>query len=75
MESLKDVHQSVCDTLRQWNYEQTDMVHLTDLVYAIYHSVGKMSPMCKYHVVCMCCDECIIDYGDGVYGINEESDT
>jgi len=73
MESLKDVHQSVRTTLREWNYEQMDIVHLTDLIYAIYHVIGKMSPVCKYHVVCMCLNGEIVDMGDGLYGINEES--
>lgn len=72
MESLKDVHNNVRNTLYEWNYTQMAIVHIVDLIYAIYHSLGKVSPACKYHIVCMCLSGSIVDYGDGLYGINEE---
>jgi len=72
MESLKSVHKSVRDTLYEWNYEQMDIVHVVDLCYALYLSIG-MSPMYKYHLLCMCLSGEMVDYGDGVYGINGES--
>ena len=73
MESLKRVHQSVRDILYEWGYAPMDIVHTTDLVYAIYLPLDSMSPMSKYHLVCMCLNGEMVDYGDGLYGINEES--
>lgn len=72
MESLKDVHKSVRDTLYEWGYAPTDIVHFVDFGYATYLSIG-MTRMYKYHIVCMCLSGGIVDYGYGLYGINEES--
>lgn len=73
MESLKRVHQSVRDILHEWGYASMDIVHITDLIYAIYLPLDSMSHITKYHIVCMCLSGDIVDYGDGLYGINEES--
>lgn len=75
MESLKAIHQSVQKTLYEWNYEKGDIVHITDLGYAIYHSLDNMSCLYKYHILCMCLNKTIVDMGDGLYMINEESNT
>jgi hypothetical protein len=74
MESLKRVYQSVRDTLYEWGYAPMDIVHFVDFGYAIYFSTG-MTHMSKYYITCMCLRGEIEDYGDGLYGINEESDT
>lgn len=74
MESLKDVHQSVCTTLRAWGYETHMPIYPNDLRYAIYHSIGETSPMFKYHALCMSVSGALIDYGghgDHVYGLDE----
>lgn len=73
MKSLKDVHKDVRDVLYGWNYEPTDIVHTTDIAYAIYHSIGEMSCTCRWHAVCLCLNGDLTDYGNGLYGINEES--
>jgi hypothetical protein len=75
MESLKDVHNAVRNTLYEWNYKQMDIVHIVDLGYALYLLLGKMSPVYKYHITCMCLNENLVDYGDGLYGICEEVST
>lgn len=72
MESLKSVHNSVRATLYEWNYTPTDIVHITDIGYAIFLSLGKMSHVYKYHIICMCLSGDLEDMGDGLYGINEE---
>jgi hypothetical protein len=71
MESLKRVHQSVRDTLYEWGYAPMDIVHTTDIVYAVYQHLGDTSPTTKYHVVCMCLNGNLEDYGSGLYGINK----
>ena len=75
MENTVDVHNRVHDTLCCWGYAENDVVPVLDIAYAIHITTQAVSSVCKYYIVCMQLSGDLIDYGDGLYGIGEESTT
>jgi len=70
MKDIKTISSEIYKTLKDWGYNNGDMIRPMDMRHAIIISSAPSTTMYEAYTTCMCWSGVVTDFGDGLFMLN-----